>query len=67
MPEGKTCRQSEREQARLRKNVNRRAIEEHRGKDSGPNGLKLSDRGWRSKAWNAGKPDGQPLFAGARG
>ena len=28
-------------------NGNQCAPEEHPGKDSGPNGLKLSDRGWR--------------------
>ena len=39
----------EREHARRWKNGNQRALEEHPGKDSGPNELKLSDGGEKGK------------------
>ena len=66
-PEGKTGRQSEREHARRWRNGNTLAIGEHWEEDSGPNELKLSDRGWRGQTQPQNRPHRQPLFAGARG
>ena len=57
----------EREQARRWKNGNRLATEELHAKDSGPNELKLSDRGWRRQTQPRNRLPRQPLFAGARG
>ena len=66
-PNGRTRWQSEREPARLRRNGNTLALEKPSGKDSGPNELKLSDRGWRGETQPRNRPQRQPLFAGARG
>ena len=36
-------------------NGNQRAARQQRKRDSGPNGLKLSDRGWPRKTWSTEK------------